>query len=128
MQWHGRPNRLVYKDKTGVHELQDSLPTIKDYASLNRAINIYDNVLKSGGKFDQGGYPPLSVWIYKNHLVVLARYDNRKYVDKSIRCDTDYTKIPIGQPKKCLDTLTDKLILTVIHRESLNGWINKWNH
>eukprot|EP00111_Clytia_hemisphaerica_P011232 TCONS_00032926-protein len=128
MQWHGRPDRLVYKDQTGIHELNDSLPSITNYVSLTRAINTYNNVLRDGGKFDQGGYPPLSVWIYKYNLVVLARYDNRKYDDKSIRCEADYATIPLNKPKKCLDKLTEKLFLTVIHREPLHNWIDKWNH
>ena len=79
-------------------------------------------------KFNQVVYLPLSVWMYSSNLIVVARYDNRKFIDKSIHCVGDYTKMKIGEAKKCLDTSAgDKLFVTVVHRESLSGWIDNWN-
>ena len=129
LQWHGRPNRLVYKNisSDSIHELHDSLMSIKDAASLQTAINAY-NILENDKNvdFNQGGHPPLSVKIYQNYFVVVARYDNRKYHDRSIDCHPDISNLTVGQTVKCLDTPTDKIYFTLIYRELLTSWIDTY--
>ena len=51
-------------------------------ATLSTAKAAYNAVKTAGGTFNQGGYPPLAVKIASNNLVVMTRYDNRKYNDK----------------------------------------------
>ena len=128
VQWHGRPKRLVYKDSSGVKELRDPLLTIANTATLDTAKRDYNNVTTAGGKFNQGGYPPLAVKIASNKLVVVARYDNRRYTDKSVRCKVDEATYTVGSTKKCLDTATQKMYVTVIYRDALTNWIDKWKY
>ena len=126
-QWHGRPRRLVYKDSANsIQELSNPLSSITNSASLNTAKANYDSVKTNGGKFNQGGYPPLTVSIDSNNLVVVARYDNRKYNEKSVRCNLNKAKYAVGTTKKCLDTASEKMYVTVIYRESLTSWIDQW--
>ena len=126
-QWHGRPRRLVYKEKNGaIKELSNPLSSIKDDASLKTAKDDYDDVKTAGGKFNQGGYPPLTVKIASNKLAIVARYDNRKYNDKSARCNLNEAKYAVGTTKKCVDKATDKMYVTIIYREDLTNWTDQW--
>ena len=127
VQWHGRPRRLVYKDSSGsVQELSNPLASITNTASLNSAKAAFDAVKTAGGKFNQGGYPPLTVSIQANKLAVVARYDNRRYNDKSARCNLNKATYTVDKTKKCLDTATQKMYITVIYREDLRTWIDHW--
>ena len=127
VQWHGRPRRLVYKPKTGaVQELSNPLSSITNTATLNTAKADYDAVKTAGGKFNQGGYPPLTVKIASNKLAIVARYDNRRYNDKSSRCNLDEATYTVGTTRKCLDTATQKMYVTVIYRDDLTNWIDQW--
>ena len=129
VQWHGRPRRLVYKDSSGsIHQLSNPLSNITDTASLNSAKDDFDAVITAGGTFNQGGYPPLSVSIESNKFVVVARYDNRRYNDKSVRCNLNKATYPVGTTKKCLDTASQKLYVTVIYRDNLTNFIDQWKH
>ena len=126
-QWHGRPRRLVYKPKTGaVQELSNPLASITDTASLNTAKAAYDAVKTAKGKFNQGGYPPLTVKIASNKLAIVARYDNRRYNDKSDRCNLNEATATVDSTKKCLDTATKKMYVTVIYRDDLTNWMDQW--
>ena len=88
VQWHGRPRRLVYGDSSGsINYLSDPLSSISNAASLHTAKAAYNAIKTVGGKFNQGGYPPLTVQIALNKLAIVARYDNWKYNDKSVRCN-----------------------------------------
>ena len=128
-QWHGRPRRLVYKDASGsIKELADPLPSITNNASLKTSKAAYDAVKRAGGKFNYGGYAPLSVSIVDNNLAVETRYDNRRYNEKKIRCGLNKATYPVGTTKKCLNTATEKMYATVIYREPLTDWIDRWNH
>ena len=129
VQWHGRPRRLVYKDLSGsIEELHDPLPSITDNASLKRSKDAYDAVINNGGNFNQGGYPPLSVSIADNKFVVLARYDNRRYNEKKVRCNIKKATHPVGATQICHNTATELVNATVIYRENLTDWIDKWNN
>ena len=126
-QWHGRPRRLVYKDSAGtIQELSNPLSSITNTATLNTAKAAYDAVITNGGQFNQGGYPPLTVSIDSNQLAIVARYGNRKYNEKSVRCNLNKAKYTVGTTKKCLDTASEKMYITVIYRESLTSWIGQW--
>ena len=129
VQWHGRPRRLVYKDASGsIKKLHDPLKSIWNPASLKKSKDAYDAVKRACGKFNQGGYPPLSVSIARNKLVVLARYDNRMYNEKKIRCGIKKDTHPVGTTKICLNNATGLLNATVIYREPLTDWIGKWTN
>ena len=126
VQWHGRPRRLVYKDSSGsVQELSDLLSSITNTTSLNTARADYNAVKTAGGKFNQGGYPPLAVKIASNKLVVVARYDNRRYNDTSVRCNLNEARYAVDRTKKCLNS-ANKLYVTVIYRDALTNWIDQW--
>ena len=126
VQWHGRPRRLVYKDSNGfIHELSNPLSSINDAASLNTSKAAFDAVKSAGGKFNQGGYPPLAVKIASNNLVVVARYDNRRYNNKSVRCNVNEARCRVDRTRKCLNG-TSKLYVTLIYREALTNWIDQW--
>ena len=127
VQWHGRPRRLVYKDSWGsVQKLSDPLDSITDSATLKTAKAAYDAVKTARGKFNQGGYPPLTVSIEANKLAIVARYDNRRYNDKSARCNLNKARYTVGQTKKCLDTASEKMYITVIYRDDLTNWTDQW--
>ena len=127
VQWHGRPRRLVYKDSSGsVQELSNPLTSITNTASLNTAKAAFDAVKTAGGKFNQGGYPPLTASMEFNKFVVVARYDNRKYNEKSVRCNLNKATYAVDSTKKCLDTASEKMYVTVIYRESLTSWLDQW--
>ena len=127
VQWHGRPRRLVYRDSSGsIKDLSDPLPSISDTASLNTAKATYNAIKTAGGKFNQGGYPPLTVKMAFNKLAIVARYDNRKYNDKSVRCNLNEATYTVGSTRKCLDTATQKMYVTVIYRDALTNWIDQW--
>ena len=129
VQWHGRPRRLVYKDALGsIKKLDDPLKSISSPVSLKKAKDAYDAVKRANGKFNQGGYPPLSVSIASNKLVVLARYDNRTYNEKTIRCEIKKDTHPVGTTKICLNNTNGLLNATVIYREPLTDWIDKWTN
>ena len=126
-QWHGRPRRLVYKDSAGaIQELSNPLSSITDTATLNTAKADYDAVITNGGQFNQGGYPPLTASMEFNKFVVVARYDNRKYNEKSVRCNLNKATYAVNTTKKCRDTASEKVYVTVIYRESLTSWLGKW--
>ena len=126
-QWHGRPRRLRYKDYRGsIRDLPNPLSTITNTSSLNTAKANYNAVKTACGKFNQGGYPPLAVKIASNKLVVVARYDSRKYTDKSVRCNVNVARYRVGRIKRCMNTATQKMYLTVIYRDTLTNWINQW--
>ena len=126
-QWHGRPRRLVYKDSANsIQELTNPLSSITNSASLNTAKTAYDDVIANGGQFNQGGYPPLTASMEFNQFVVVARYDNRRYNEKSVRCNLNKATYAVGITKKCRDTATEKVYITVIYREPLTSWLNKW--
>ena len=126
-QWHGRPRRLVYKDSSGsVQELSNPLTSITDKASLNTAKAAFDAVETAGGQFNQGGYPPLTASMEFNKFVVVARYDNRRYNEKSVRCNLNKATYAVDSTKKCLDTASEKMYVTVIYRESLTTWLDQW--
>ena len=126
-QWHGRPRRLVYKPKKGaVQELSDPLSSITDTASLNTAKTAYNAIINAKGKFNQGGYPPLTVKIASNKLAIVARYDNRRYNDKSSRCNLNEATFKVDKLKRCLDTTTEKMYVTIIYRDDLTNWIDQW--
>ena len=57
--------------------------------------------------------------------MVVARYDNRKYNNKSVRCNLNEARYRVDRTKKCLNT-TSKLYVTVIYREALTNWIDQW--
>ena len=127
VQWHGRPRRLTYKDSGGsIRDLRNPLSSIINTATLKTAKDNYDAVKTAGGKFNQGGCPPLSVKITSNKLVVMARYDNRKYNDKSVRCNVNETTYTVGTTKRCLNTATQKMYLIIIYRDALTNWIDQW--
>ena len=127
VQWHGRPRRLVYRDSSGsTRQLPNPLLSIIDNASLRRERAAYDAVRTAGGVFNKGGYPPLSVSIASNHFVVVARYDNRTYNDRSVRCNLNKATFPVGTTRTCLSTTTEKMYVTVIYRNALTNWINQW--
>ena len=127
VQWHGRPKRLVYKFSRGSAQvLRDPLSSIANTSTLNTALRDYNGVITAGGTFNQGGYPPLAIKIASNKLVVVARYDNRMYNDKSVRCNLNEATYTVGSTKKCLDTATQKMYVTVIYRDALTNWINQW--
>ena len=127
VQWHGRPRRLVYKDSRGsIYDLSNPLSSITNTATLNTAKAAYNVVKTAGGTFNQRGYLPLLVKIASNNLVVVARYDNRKYNDKSVRCNLNEARYRVGRTKTCLDTATQKLYVTVIYRDALTNWIDQW--
>ena len=127
VQWHGRPRRLTYKDSGGsIRDLTNPLSTITNIASLNTAKANYNAVKTAGGKFNQGGYSPLAVKIASNKLVVVARYDNWKYNDKSVRCNVNEARYRVGRIKRCLNTATQIMYLTVIYRDALTNWIDQW--
>ena len=129
VQWHGRPRRLVYKDALGsIKKLDDPLKAISSSASLKKAKDAYDAVKRANGKFNQGGYPPLSVSIARNKLVVLARYDNRTYNEKKIKCRIKKHSHPVGTTKICLNNTNGLLNATIIYREPLTDWIDKWTN
>ena len=87
-QWCGWPRRLVYKDSLGsARDLTNPISSINNLSTLNTAKAAYDAVITAGGKFNQGGYPPLNASIEFNKFVVVARYDNRRYNEKSVRCN-----------------------------------------
>ena len=126
-QWHGRPRRLVYKPLVGsVQELTNPINSIINTATLNAAKAAYDAVITAGGKFNQGGYPPLTVKIGSNKLAIVARYDNRRYNDKSVRCNFDVATYQVDKTKRCLDTATQKMYVTIIYRDALTNWIDQW--
>ena len=126
-QWHGRPRRLVYKTSAQfVKELTNPLKSITNTATLNTAKADYDAVTTAGGTFNQGGYPPLTASIEFNKFVVVARYDNRKYNEKSVRCNLNKATFAVDTTKMCRNTASEKVYVTVIYRESLTGWLNKW--
>ena len=128
VQWHGRPRRLVYKDALGsIKELDDPLLSITNNANLKKAKDDYDAVKRTGGSFSQGGYPPLSVSIASDNLVVVARYDNRTYIEK-IGCGIKKATHPVGTTKICRNTATELVNATVIYREPLTDWIDKWSN
>ena len=105
MQWHGRPRRLIYKDSLGsIQELTNPLPSITNTSTLNTAKNAYNAVIKAGWKFNQGDYPPLTASIVFNKFVVVARYDNRWYNEKSVRCNLNKAKYIVDTTKKCRNT------------------------
>ena len=39
-----------------------------------------------------------------------------------------FSKCPVNKTKPCLDTPKQKMYATVIHREPLADWIERWNH
>ena len=126
VQWHGRPRRLVYKDSNeSIDELSNPLSSITDNASLNTAKAAFDAIKSAGGKFNQGGYPPLAFKIVSNKIAVVARYDNRRYNDKSDRCNFNEVTYAVNSTKICLDTAS-KLYATVIYRDALANWIDQW--
>ena len=127
VQWHGRPRRLVYRHSSDpIKELCDPLESITDTTSLNMAKATYDAVKKACAKFNQRGYPPLAVSIYHNKVVVVARYDNRMYNDKLVRCNVNKATYIVDETKKCLDAGNQKLYITVIYRDDLANWIDQW--
>ena len=127
VQWHGRPRRLVYRDSSGsINDLSNPLSSITNTASLNAAKAAYNAIKTAGGKYNQGGYPPLTVKIAFNKLAIVARYDNRKYNDKSVRCNLNEATYSVGRTRKCLDTATQKMYVTVIYRDDLTNWIDQW--
>ena len=118
---------MVYKDSAGsIQELTNPLTSITDTASLNTAKAAYDAVKTAGGSFNQGGYPPLTASIEFNKFVVVARYDNRRYNEKKVRCNLNKATYAVDTTKKCRDTATEKVYVTVIYRESLTSWIDSW--
>ena len=127
VQWHGRPRRLVYRDSSGsINDLSNPLSSITNTASLNAAKAAYNAIKTAAGKYNQGGYPPLTVKIAFNKLAIVARYDNRKYNDKSVRCNLNEATYSVGRTRKCLDTATQKMYVTVIYRDDLTNWIDQW--
>ena len=58
--------------------------------------------------------------------MVVARYDNRRYNEKSVRCNLNKATYAVDTTKKCCNTATEKVYVTVIYRESLTTWLNKW--
>ena len=126
-QWHGRPRRLVYKDSLGsVQDLTNPISSVNNLSTLNTAKAAYDAVITAGGKFNQGGYPPLTARIEFNKFVVVARYDNRKYNEKSVRCNLNKATYAVDTTKKCRNTGSEKVYVTVIYRESLTSWLDQW--
>ena len=126
-QWHGRPRRLVYKDSArSVQELTNPLKSITNTATLNTAKTAYDAVITAGGKFNQGGYPPLTASIEFNKFVVVARYDNRRYNEKSVRCNLNKATYAVDSTKMCRNTASEKVYVTVIYREALCTWLDNW--
>ena len=115
VQWHGRPRRLVYKDSLGsIQELTNPLPSITNTFTLNTAKNAYNAVIKAGGRFNQGRYPPLTASIVFNKSVVVARYDSRRYNEKSVPCNLNKAKYAVDTTKKCHNRATKKVYVTVI--------------
>ena len=86
----------------------------------------YDPVIAIGGQFNQGDYPPLTFSIDSNKLAIVARYDNWKYNEKLVGCNLNKAKCTIDTTKKCLDTASEKMYVTVIYQESLTSWIGQW--
>ena len=116
VQWHGRPRRLVYNASNGpIHELPNPLLSIINNASLNNATGEFNRVKAEGGKFNQGGYPPLAVKIVSNKLVVVTPYDNRRYTPKEPRCNLHEDTERVDKTKECLNITTKKLFVTVIY-------------
>ena len=127
VQWHGRPRRLVYKDSLGsIQELTNPLPSITNTSTLNTAKNACNAVIKAGGKFNQGGYPPLTASIVFNKFVVVARHDNRRYNEKSVRCNLNKAKYAVDTTKKFHNPGNKKVYVTVIYQEPLTNWLNEW--
>ena len=58
------------------------LVSITDTASLNEAKVAHDAVTTNGGQFNERGYPPLTVSIEANKVVVVVRCDDWKYNGK----------------------------------------------
>ena len=74
VQWHRRPRRLVYRDSSeSINDLSDSLSSITNTASLNTAKAAYNVIKIAGGKFNQWGYPPLTVKIALKNLAIVAQ-------------------------------------------------------
>jgi len=119
-QWHGRPQRLHYVDSDGVTKSlpTDTLSGIDNEESLAAAMAEYDAVVADGGKFSQGGYPPVAVKINQDHLYIHARYDPRVVTEKLPRC-AGVHKLDVNETKEC-----DMLRLSLVYREPVGPWLN----
>ena len=106
--------------------MTNPISSINNLSTLNTAKAAYDAVITAGGKFNQGGYPPLTASIEFNKFVVVARYDNRRYNEKSVRCNLNKATYAVGTTKKCRDTASEKVYVTVIYQESLTSWLDQW--
>ena len=106
--------------------MTNPISSISNLSTLNTAKAAYDAVITAGGKFNQGGYPPLTASIEFNKFVVVARYDNRRYNEKSVRCNLNKATYAVGTTKKCRDTASEKVYVTVIYQESLTSWLDQW--
>ena len=115
--WFTKIQQGVYKNCRIV------LVSITDTASLNNAKVAHDAVTTNGGQFNERGYPPLTVSIEANKLVV---YDDRKYNGKSVQCNLNKANYAVGTKKKCLDTASEKMHVTVIYWDDLINWRDQW--
>ena len=88
VHWHGRRRGLVYKDSAGakleLSVLYNPLTSIKDTTSLN----IAKAARAASWKFNERVYPPVTVSTVANKLILVVRYNNRRYNDKSVRYAT----------------------------------------
>ena len=63
--------------------------------------------------------------------MVVARYDNRRYNDKKVRCNGNFKEMDVGVTKNCWKwgmPATDEIEVTVIYREELvaGGYLDHW--
>lgn len=107
-QWHGTNDRLLYKDTNG------------HIQKLNtRTISAYKTVLNHGGKFEQGGYPPLSLKVSDGRIYLMARNDPDVYTEKTDRCNIAGTDIPNMMTETERHCLEEDKSITIIYSQAI---------
>ncbi|WBA82862.1 heparin lyase I family protein [Endozoicomonas sp. GU-1] len=97
-QIHGKPDRWLYRSEVGNENY------LLSPASSAKA---YTTLVKDNMKFEQGGYPPLSLSLEKHkenyYLALMARSEYVPYNDKSQRCNLKFSNYFDGtsQTKCC---------------------------
>ena len=55
-----------------------------------------------------------------------AQYEVQKYNEKSVRCNLNKVNYPVGTTKKCLDTASEKMYVTVVYWDDIINWLDQW--
>ena len=95
-QWHGRPDRTLYKKKSDPGYPNSTIYTLKETDDYMSILKDKNNV------FEQGGYPPIGLHLDDNKLYLWVRSDGRKFADASAKCSPTSTS-----KTNCINGKTD---------------------